>query len=90
MVGRDIRRRARRWDWSTGCFRTTRRASSRRRTSTLKDRIKEFDEYYPCTKDECDLSHVRNWLNLFVDMHYARRRHMRFGELVRFLGGDTP
>jgi putative transposase len=56
----------------------------------LKDRIEEFDDYYPCMKPDCDLGHVRNWLNLFVDMHYARRRHMRFGELARFLGGDTP
>ena len=40
-------------------------------------------------KNECDLSHVRNWLNLFLDMHYARRKHMRFEELARFLGGDT-
>lgn len=52
----------------------------------LKDRIEEFDDHYPCVKRECDLADVRNWLNLFVDMHYARRRHMRFGELVRFLG----
>jgi putative transposase len=56
----------------------------------LKDRIEEFDDYYPCTKKECDLGHVSNWLNLFVDMHYARRTHMTFGELTRFLGGDAP
>jgi putative transposase len=56
----------------------------------LKDRIEEFDDYYPCTKDGCDLDHVRNWLNLFVDMHYARRMHMTFSELTRFLGGDIP
>ena len=57
----------------------------------LKDRVEEFDDYYPCPrkKEGCDLAHVRNWLNLFVDMHYARRMHMRFGELVRFLGGDV-
>jgi putative transposase len=56
----------------------------------LKDRLEEFDDYYPCTREGCDLAHVGNWLNLFVAMHYARRRHMRFGELVRFLGGDGP
>jgi putative transposase len=55
----------------------------------LKDRIEEFDDYYPCTKEDCDLDHVKNWLNLFIDMHYARRRHMSFGDLTRFLGGDT-
>jgi putative transposase len=57
----------------------------------LKDRIEEFDDYYPCPrkKEGCDLRHVRNWLNLFVDMHYARRSHMKFGELIRFLGGEV-
>jgi hypothetical protein len=35
----------------------------------------------------CDLEHVRNWLNLFVDIHNARRRHLTFRELMEFLGG---
>ncbi len=55
----------------------------------LKDRIEEFDDYYTCVREGCQLGHVMNWLNLFVDMHYARRRHMRFVDLVRFLGGDA-
>ncbi|MBI2938459.1 MAG: hypothetical protein HYY22_09650 [Thaumarchaeota archaeon] len=55
----------------------------------LKDRIEEFDDYYPCNGKECDLAHVMNWLNLFLDMHYTRRKHMRFRELTRFLRGDT-
>jgi len=56
----------------------------------LKDRVEEFDDYYPCMKEGgCDLAHVRHWLDLFVDLHYARRRHMNFGELMSFLGGDT-
>ena len=55
----------------------------------FKDRIEEFDDYYPCMKEGCDLAHVRKWLGLFVDMHYARRRHMRFGELPRFVGGEV-
>jgi hypothetical protein len=56
----------------------------------LKGRIEEFDDYYPCTKAGCDLSHARNRLNLFVDVRYARRMRMGFGGLVRFLGGDAP
>ena len=28
-----------------------------------------FDDYFPCQKDNCTLEHVRNWLNLFVDVH---------------------
>jgi hypothetical protein len=53
----------------------------------LKDRV-EFDDYYPCTRTGgCDLEHVWNWLNLFVDIHYARRRHLTFRKLMEFLGG---
>jgi putative transposase len=54
----------------------------------LKDRIEEFDDYYPCTRIECDLGHVNNWLSLFVDMHYTRRKHIRFRDLIMFLGGE--
>jgi hypothetical protein len=55
----------------------------------VKDRLEGFDDHHPCLKKkreggECDLAHVRNWLNLFIDMHYARRRHMTFGELATF------
>ena len=53
----------------------------------LKDRVEEFDDYYPCPKKGCDLAHVRHWLGLFVDMHYARRRCIRFGDLITFLSG---
>ena len=28
-----------------------------------------FDDYFPCQKDNCTLEHVRNWFNLFVDIH---------------------
>jgi len=58
----------------------------------LKDRVEEFDDYYyPCTKEGCDLAHVRHWLDLFADMHYARRRRIiRFRNLMGFLtGGDA-
>ena len=35
----------------------------------LKDRTEMFDDYFPCQKDNCTLEHVRNWFNLFVDVH---------------------
>jgi hypothetical protein len=60
-----------------------------RADQSLKDRIEEFDDYYRCMKRGCDLIHVRNWLNLFIDKHYARRRRIRFGELLKFLGGHA-
>jgi putative transposase len=36
----------------------------------LKDRIESFDDYYPCRqKEECNLFHVRNWIQFFVSMY---------------------
>ena len=35
----------------------------------IKDRTESFDDYFPCQKDNCTLQHVRNWFNLFVDVH---------------------
>lgn len=57
----------------------------------LKDRIEDFDDYYPCRKGVgCNLAHVTNWLNLFVDLHYVRRRRMTFDEISSLvLGGDA-
>jgi putative transposase len=35
----------------------------------IKDRTECFDDYFPCQKDNYTLEHVRNWFNLFVDVH---------------------
>jgi putative transposase len=35
----------------------------------LKDRIKCFDDYYPCIRNECNLFHVYNWIQFFVSMY---------------------
>jgi len=35
----------------------------------IKDRIESFDDYFPCKKENCNLDHVKEWLNLFVNMH---------------------
>ncbi len=35
----------------------------------IKDRTESFDNYFPCRKEHCNLFHIRNWLNLFVDMY---------------------
>lgn len=50
----------------------------------LKDRTEEFDDYWPCMKEECDKNHVNNWLDLFVWMHDARRR-IRFTQMVELM-----
>ena len=40
-----------------------------RKMQYIKDRTESFDDYFPCRVEHCKLSHVRNWLNLFVDYH---------------------
>ena len=35
----------------------------------FKDRIENFDDYYPCVKNECNLFHVHNWIQFFVSMY---------------------
>jgi len=35
----------------------------------FKDRIECFDDYYPCTRNECNLFHVHNWIQFFVSIY---------------------
>ena len=35
----------------------------------FKDRIENFDDYYLCMLDECNLFHVHNWIQFFVSMY---------------------
>ena len=35
----------------------------------IKDRTESFDDYFPCRLENCNLKHVKNWLNLFIDYH---------------------
>ena len=52
-------------------------------------RTENFDDYYSCRhKIEWDLSHVTNWLGLFVFMHNADILNMEFMTLVRLMGGE--
>ena len=41
----------------------------------FKDRTECFDDYYPCIKVRCNLSHVYNWIRLFVFMYDRTKRH---------------
>jgi hypothetical protein len=45
--------------WSTDCT-PYEKSLIERANQYLKDRIQEFDDYYPCMKKGCDLGHVRN------------------------------
>ena len=40
-----------------------------RKMQHIKDRMENFDDYFPCRVKICKLKHVRNWLRLFVDYH---------------------
>ena len=35
----------------------------------FKDRTESFDDYYPCTRNECYLFHVYNWIQFYVSMY---------------------
>ena len=35
----------------------------------IKDRTESFDDYFPCRLKNCNLKHVKNWLNLFIYYH---------------------
>jgi putative transposase len=49
----------------------------------FKDRTEGFDDYYPCTKRiNCDLSHVYNWIKLFIYAYNAKIKN-----IVPFLNG---
>jgi putative transposase len=32
----------------------------------IKDRVEDFDDYFPYIKDKCNLQHVINWFNAFT------------------------
>jgi putative transposase len=39
----------------------------------IKDRVKIFDDYFPCRKkNKSKLKHVKQWLDLFIDQHYKK------------------
>ena len=39
----------------------------------FKDRTESFDDYYPLYKNKknCDLSHVYNWIKLFIYLYFS-------------------
>jgi hypothetical protein len=47
-----------------------------------KDRTEDFDDdyyYYPCIKKECNLSHVCQWMKLFMFMYNSLKSNLKFG-----------
>lgn len=55
----------------------------------FKDRTESFDDYYPRKNTiQYNLTHVHNWLRLFMFMHNADILHMEFTSLERLMGGE--
>ena len=40
-----------------------------RKIQYIKDRTESFDDYFPCVKKKCNLSHIKNWVVLFANIH---------------------
>lgn len=54
----------------------------------FKDRTEHFDDYYPCRKHGCRISHVYSWIGLFVFMYNnAVRRGVKFRPLLSRVHG---
>ena len=54
----------------------------------LKDRIESFNDYYPCIKENCNLFHVRNWIQFFVSMYsdtIANNNHFELKKEVNII-----
>jgi putative transposase len=44
-----------------------------RMNQALKDRLENFDDLFPCLREDCDREHVRNWISVFRFYHnYVR------------------
>ncbi|MGE5660971.1 MAG: hypothetical protein ACM3X1_01865, partial [Ignavibacteriales bacterium] len=55
----------------------------------FKDRTENFDDYYPSKhKNEYELSHVNNWLGLFMFIHNADILHIKFMDLTLLMRGE--
>ncbi len=42
------------------------KSMNERRMQYIKDRTENFDDYFPCRKENCNPEHVKQWLNLFT------------------------
>jgi putative transposase len=56
-----------------------------RMNQALKDRLENFDDLFPCLKEECDHGHVRNWISVFRFFHNLVRAEDDRPEYQRFI-----
>jgi putative transposase len=56
-----------------------------RMNQALKDRLENFDDLFPCLKEECDHRHVSNWVSVFRHFHNVIRTEDDQPEYLRFI-----
>jgi putative transposase len=55
------------------------KALMERYVEAVKDRVECFDDCFPCRRlEDCDLSHIHNWLSVFTLMYNIIHRPARF------------
>jgi transposase-like protein len=50
-----------------------------RMNQSLKDRLENFDDLFPCFKEDCNLKHVNNWIRVFTFYHNYVRTNEEIG-----------
>jgi len=57
-----------------------------RMNQALKDRLENFDDLFPCLREDCDHEHVSNWVSVFRFFHnLIREEDDRQPEYQRFI-----
>jgi putative transposase len=56
-----------------------------RMNQALKDRLENFDDLFPCLREECDHGHVHNWVSVFRFFHNVIRERGNQPEYLRFI-----
>jgi putative transposase len=56
-----------------------------RMNQMLKDRLENFDDLFPCFREECDHGHVHNWVSVFRFFHNVIRTDDDRPEYLRFI-----
>jgi putative transposase len=56
-----------------------------RMNQALKDRLENFDDLFPCLREECDRGHVRNWVSVYRFFHNVIRTKDDQPEYQRFI-----
>jgi len=56
-----------------------------RMNQALKDRLENFDDLFPCFKEDCDRGHVNNWISVFRFFYNLIRTEDDRPEYQRFI-----